>query len=1084
MLSLNKHLSNLFDKSVLIRGKNYFLSNLVKNLEIKENIVKAIVHGSRKYKVKIEFKDKYEPVKMFCSCPYFERDNCKHLAAFFFELEKVGYLNLNGKEVNIIPLTEEKVKVKKQNSDSGKIIKTGVENKLKNDIGELKKKIDFSLFEDRIQPLIPQKRANNKRNYKIGFAIQSKHNATSLHIVKQRLLKDGTVAEISKVSMVNYEQFLPLTLEERLVVNLLMNKYFDLKIYLGGEVKFRSDINLRQGLDDILNILTGKDIYIQNGYSSYTKIEIVDEKGYCKLFVNDNEGNINLKLGFYLGNNKIPTGTAVIPILDQPVWVLAENKIFRLTNIEYNQFNAFVEAGSNFTIPKVYLEYFKDNVLPQITTNLPIESEKYFIETIETVPTKKIYLEENNSILLINLKFGYNDYIVSYDENEFLTPLAVDNKIIHIIRNKELEFAARNEVKNSYVKELQPGLYMPRNSPVDFLLKYLTHFIELGFEILGTDNLKKFKINTSFPNFKYHISSGLDWFDLEMKLDFSGTAVTLDSLLDSLKNKKNYVKLSDGSIGVLPEEWIEKFKKFLIFGELNANKIRFSKVQITVLDAILSDSDNINADDQFSEYANKLKSFAGIKKRSIPKFFKGDLREYQKAGFNWFYFLKEYSFGGILADDMGLGKTIQVLALLAKEKKKKYPNTSLVIAPTSVVFNWINEAKNFVPELKIINHTGNERFLENKEYFDEYDVVLTSYSILLRDYKLFINKNFHYVILDESQKIKNPISKTSRLVRELKSSYRLCVTGTPVENNINELWSQMSFLNPGFFGSLNKFQETFTKPIQKENDIAAADFLKKSIYPFILRRTKEIVEKDLPPKTETIYYCNMTEEQENFYKLWKDAIRFEVIKEIEEKGIKKSGFKVLEGLLRLRQICNHPALVDNKYKRKSGKFEEFKDMIMQVVEEGHKILVFSQFVKMLDIMATYLKNQKINYEYLTGSTREREKCVDNFKNDTNIKVFLISLKAGGFGLNLTAADYVFHYDPWWNPAVEAQATDRTHRIGQTKNIFSYKFITKKSVEEKILHLQSKKRKLVENIISTESGILKNLSKEDIDLLFE
>jgi non-specific serine/threonine protein kinase len=354
---------------------------------------------------------------------------------------------------------------------------------------------------------------------------------------------------------------------------------------------------------------------------------------------------------------------------------------------------------------------------------------------------------------------------------------------------------------------------------------------------------------------------------------------------------------------------------------------------------------------------------------------------------------------------------------------------------------------------------------------------------VLRDIAIFKEREFNYIILDESQKIKNPLAKTSKLIRTLNAQHRLCLTGTPIENNLTELWSQLSFLNPGMLGSLSKFQEAFIKPIQKVNDTSATEYLKKTIYPFILRRTKNVVAKELPAKSEIIHYCEMDPLQQKTYNIWRDSIRDEIAKEIEKNGIKKSGFKVMEGLLRLRQICNHPLLVKNNYKGKSGKLEEFKELLGKALEENHKVLVFSQFVSMLDILKTYLNKEKILYEYLTGQTKDRESCVKNFQNDEKIKVFLISLKAGGFGLNLTAADYVFHYDPWWNPAAEIQATDRAHRIGQNKNVFVYKFITKGSVEEKILHLQDKKKKLVENIITSESGILKNLTKDDINILF-
>ncbi|HRI47141.1 MAG TPA: DEAD/DEAH box helicase, partial [Ignavibacteriaceae bacterium] len=452
------------------------------------------------------------------------------------------------------------------------------------------------------------------------------------------------------------------------------------------------------------------------------------------------------------------------------------------------------------------------------------------------------------------------------------------------------------------------------------------------------------------------------------------------------------------------------------------------------------------------------------------------------SGYDWLMFLKEFQFGGILADDMGLGKTVQVLALLSNLSQKNVTAPSIVIAPTSVVFNWLNEIERFTPNLKVLNHTGTERVKESIEHFAEFDLVITSYPILVRDIDNFKQIEFQYVILDESQKIKNPTSLTAKSAFELKAKNRLCLTGTPIENNLLEIWSQMNFLNPGYLGSLKKFNDNIRIKIEKDKDEETSDYLKKLLFPFVLRRTKSIVASELPEKSEIIHYCEMTEEQKSVYDIWRESIKTEVMSEIQDKGLQKSSFKIIEGLLRLRQICNHPILINNSYKKNSGKVDEFKDLIQRVTEEGHKVLVFSQFVQMLEILKHELVKEKISFEYLTGKTKNRQECVENFQNNPEIKVFLISLKAGGVGLNLTAADYVFHIDPWWNPAVEMQATDRSHRIGQDKKVFVYKFITKESIEEKILNLQEQKKTLIENIISTESGVFKNLTTEDISFL--
>jgi non-specific serine/threonine protein kinase len=361
--------------------------------------------------------------------------------------------------------------------------------------------------------------------------------------------------------------------------------------------------------------------------------------------------------------------------------------------------------------------------------------------------------------------------------------------------------------------------------------------------------------------------------------------------------------------------------------------------------------------------------------------------------------------------------------------------------------------------------------------------VLTTYATMRLDVELMKDFAFHYIILDESQNIKNPISQTAKAASILQSHHRLVLTGTPVENNTLELWSQFSFLNPGLLGSLNYFHNAFAVPIERHGDEAAAKLLKKMISPFLLRRTKEEVVRELPPKSEQVYYCAMTEAQKKLYDRVRDKYRAEIMGLIDESGLDDARFKVLQGLTKLRQIACHPALIEGGAKRDSGKFDSFLDLLREILAEGHKVLVFSQFVRMLKIVADELKEEKITFEVLTGATRDREACVTRFQEDPKTKVFLISLKAGGLGLNLTAADYVMIFDPWWNPAAERQAIDRAHRIGQDKNVFVYKMITRDTVEEKILELQKRKANLVSQLITTDAGLFKHLTAEDIRGLF-
>ena len=446
-------------------------------------------------------------------------------------------------------------------------------------------------------------------------------------------------------------------------------------------------------------------------------------------------------------------------------------------------------------------------------------------------------------------------------------------------------------------------------------------------------------------------------------------------------------------------------------------------------------------------------------------------------------FLRSYNLGGCLADDMGLGKTVQTLALLQKIHEADDAGSSLLVMPTSLIYNWEKEAEKFTPNLKILKYTGVKR---NKDHtkFVNYDLIITSYGIVRQDIAILTQFHFNYIILDESQVIKNPDSNISKCVKDLNSSSRLILSGTPIENTTMDLWNQMTFVNPGLLGSKTFFKKQFQIPIEKKGDEERIKKLYSIIKPFMLRRDKSQVATDLPDKIENVQYCSMTPEQEEVYKKIKETYRDQILTEIESAGLGKSSLTILQGLTKLRQVANHPILENDKYNGGSGKHEDFARMLENALRKNHKILIFSQFVKHLKEVEKHLITNGIKYSYLDGTTKDRDKQVESFQNNKEIRVFLISLKAGGLGLNLTQADYVFLLDPWWNPAIEAQAIDRAHRIGQKNKVFTYRFITKNTVEEKIMLLQNSKRKLASELISTEESFVKNLSKDDIVQLLD
>lgn len=473
-----------------------------------------------------------------------------------------------------------------------------------------------------------------------------------------------------------------------------------------------------------------------------------------------------------------------------------------------------------------------------------------------------------------------------------------------------------------------------------------------------------------------------------------------------------------------------------------------------------------------------------VKNVALPKSFHGELRDYQRAGYGWLAALHDSGLSGILADDMGLGKTVQTLALLSRVRaatKKKLPN--LIVAPTSVLLQWQSEAEKFTPHFKTIVYSGAGR----KKLLAEAakcDLVITSYAVVLRDAEI-MKKTYGYCILDEAQMIKNAGTQRAKIIKAVKSAHRLVLTGTPIENRLSELWSLFDFILPGYLGHASHFKSRIENRIEKYDDAGAKELLHAKIRPFVLRRLKSEVEKELPPKTEEIVYCELLPEQKALYAEIVAKVRHDVFDAIDTKGIKRSHLEILAAMTRLRQVCCHPRLMWKGKKNQapgSSKLDALVEIMETIRDDGHKALVFSQFVSMLDIVKEELDKREVPHRYLHGATRERDKEIKSFMTESAVPFFLVSLKAGGFGLNLTAADYVIHYDPWWNPAVENQATDRAHRIGQTRKVFVYKLIAKDTIEEKILKMQERKQKLSDDILKNEMSFVKNLSRETLEEL--
>ncbi len=712
-------------------------------------------------------------------------------------------------------------------------------------------------------------------------------------------------------------------------------------------------------------------------------------------------------------------------------------------------------------VPTHYQPQEIRGIIPRLRLYLTMDKQKVMVEPrflygtheIPALQQREIIFEENGSLMKIQRN--------AEEEHQLLTPLAA-----RTIREGDVFF-------------------LP-SDPLEWLADEVPALIAAGGELFGSDKLLSAPFSLAQPKLSLSVSSGIDWFDIKADVAFDKQNIPLSELASAIHKRERWVKLADGSLGIIPKHWIEKISGAISFLETDKKKktLRAARAQFKVIDALSELAETRSVDDTYKEMREKFEKFEKIREYPLPRGFHGELREYQKAGYNWLHFLRDFSFGGCLADEMGLGKTIQVLALLLSEKEnERASNPSLIVVPTSLIFNWQHEIQKFAPSLIAYAHHGPERKKRLPVEKDKIDIIITSYETLRIDEESFAKQQFHYIILDESQKIKNPITKNARTVTRLQGKHRLVLTGTPIENNYLDLWSQFTFLNPGLLGSHERFKTSFaaTAPAKEKN--AQTKTLRSIIYPFILMRKKEMVAKDLPEKQIDTVYGALTAGQEAFYNEWKEHYQKEIRETIERQGIQKSKLKILEGLMRLRQICNHPSLVDASYTGESAKLSLLMEYLDETLAAGRKALVFSSFVKMLQLVQKELEKQGTPYAYLDGSTRDRASVVREFQENDKVKIFLGSLKAGGLGLNLTAADQVFIIDPWWNPAAEMQAIDRAHRIGQDKKVFVYKIIMKGTIEEKILALQQTKQELIKDIMLHEKNVFKQLTKDDVMQLF-
>ncbi|MCR5266599.1 MAG: DEAD/DEAH box helicase [Cyanobacteria bacterium RUI128] len=781
-------------------------------------------------------------------------------------------------------------------------------------------------------------------------------------------------------------------------------------------------------------------------------------------------------------------------------WGRYKNVIFPI-NVAMNELPQYIIKQTFTDLKGADGGKFIYEELPKIREIMPVKVSdqiaKLMLEERPPINVVTLGIDYDQS-LKAELEFEYDGVRVPYTkQGDIKSPYVTvttkqdgEDFIYWIKRNYKHEQAAYAMLLACKFVPMQTNnLAQEKETAIDFYNYYMKQAGD-GWKFEEKDDMSFFKLMEQ----PFRMCAKMDFcddavdeFEIQLYGQVGDEVIDFDTIFDTIQNGEKYSRVrSLGFVEYPAQNIYQMLKSFNSFDAYrnNENKFRIKTYRTGLVKELENLGFELVMSDEFSKFWQQISTFSTTETTELPEV-NAKFRDYQLKGFSWLWFMYKYGLNGILADDMGLGKTLQALSLLKKAKEVDGPQPTLVIAPTTVVFNWEAEIEKFTPDLTCLKLSGVDR----AKLFDQipdYDIVITSYALIRRDIDKFRKHNFRYIILDESQNIKNAISQTAQAVKTLNGTHRLALSGTPIENKLEELWSVFDFLMPGFLFSMPEFNSRYVTPIMERQDKTVEKRLKLQIYPFILRRMKRDVAKDLPDKVENMAYCEMTPEQKDFYLDVLDSTKEELFKSIEMNGLEKSRMSIFSALLRLRQICCHPKLYDKEHVKgviQSGKFEYLKGMLEQIIEEGHRILLFSQFVDMLDIIKGWLERTGIEYEYLTGKTKDRKAAVDNFNNNQKVKIFLISLKAGGTGLNLTGADYVIHYDPWWNPAVEDQATDRAYRIGQTKKVFVYRIITKNTVEERIQKLKTRKRDLVDSVISVDRNITKSLTMEDIKELF-
>ncbi len=1077
-----------FSQVIQQRGLDYFRNGAVRLAETAPDRVLAFVQGNRRYTVEIRFKG--PKASMSCTCPYYfdQGQPCKHLWALLLKLDSIDFFHQRERHVEpgagtASPRPTQGAPASVAEWEKGlREIKAGLtpEGSHRGELWPAGREV-FYVFD------APRTLSRGQAIIHLFYRDTDKPGRESRHRARELPLTD-----VTEVQDRHDREILAVLRGTVYTEDFDRSSYRYYRLGVPGRVLCRS-----YGLEmDLVKLLlprmceTGR-LYLKSR----------DEDPFSSPPIFPDEGapwEFHLSLDQTRGGGKYRLQGLLrradeVMSLSTPELLIKGGLLFFAGRLgRYEDFGSFswintLRRRQNIAVSREELSRLLREILsfPRLP---PLEiAESTGIRTVRTEPRPRLKISRaeperysrSGGSLVAELSFGYGEQVA--EGSEQTCGLYLEEEKLLVLRRGEEEKRAQERLLELGFRRVYDyrcrawvlKLAAPRLPGV------VGQLLAEGWQVEARGKLFR-----RAAGFDIRVTSGIDWFELRGALSFGDVEVPLPQLLKTLKKGESTVRLGDGSYGILPEDWLRHQGFALKLGQAREDHLLFTGSQAPIVDLLLQTQPQASADELFRDLREKLSRFAVIPALEPPAGFIGSLRGYQKQGLGWFRLLDELGFGGCLADDMGLGKTVQILALLESRRRNgRGPEgdaPSLVVVPRSLVFNWKEEARRFVPDLKILDHSGGGRDKDGRT-FGLYDVVLTTYGTLRNDISWLKDVRFDYLILDEAQVVKNAVSITARAARLLQGRRRMALSGTPIENHLGELWSLFEFLNPGMLGGIAFFKRYFKSPGSLDESTRA--LLARFLRPFILRRTKEQVAAELPDKLEQTLFCELLPSERRRYNELQNYYRASLQNRIEDTGLGKAKIHVLEALLRLRQAACHPGLLDKKSSSHSGaKIDLLLEQLQDVFAEERKALVFSQFTSLLAIVRQRLDRLEIPYEYLDGRTRDRARRVERFQQEPECRLFLISLKAGGLGLNLTAAEYVFLLDPWWNPAVELQAIDRTHRIGQRRQIFAYRLIAKDTVEEKVLELQKTKRRLAESIISDHNRLIGELTQEDLAFL--